>query len=179
MFTADSLSNNRTVCLCFLFQINRHIARVILPHRTFLCVWYFLPSYVFGGVVLVTHYKCQRDLSPKPVHLLLGASGPWWRAHRCRHPAPTRWLSLLICSLSLSPSAFHSRRTGIFSWFISSNLRRFSGTPPRVPLWARTLSWLQGAFTAGLILVNQYVTLRPIRAVAVCWYQGMAAKQTD
>lgn len=28
-----------------------------------------------GGAGLVTHYKCQKDLSPQPVHLLPGAAG--------------------------------------------------------------------------------------------------------
>ncbi len=140
------------------------------------------PSCGVGGVGLVTHYKCQKDLSPKPAHLLLGAAGALMESLSLhRQPAPTRRLpSLFFFSLSLTPLQ-------TLLVLLETDRHPLLVRSPRVisgvcwhstvhTLCARTRSWLQGAFSAGLLLVNWYVTLRPIRAV--CWYQGMAVKQT-
>lgn len=66
---------------------------------------------VFGGVGLVTHYKCQKDLSPQPVHLLLGAAGATdGRGELVSAHQKT-------CLLDLS----HSRWIDTLFWFIHIN----------------------------------------------------------
>lgn len=142
------------------------VVNVSVTHFPLLCRWW---SRVWG---LVTHYKCQWDLSPQPVHLLHRASGPWSRAIHCtdrntqKKPSSAHPLSLTaplafsgVISLSSSPGLFNS-----------SNLRSFSVRA----LWVCTRCRLQGAFTAAVLLVNWYVTLCPIRAER--WCQGMTVK---
>lgn len=59
----------------------------------FVCVCVCHCSCVAGRVSLVTHYKCQRDLSPKPAHLLLRVPGTLMESMSPRradihHPPP-------------------------------------------------------------------------------------------
>lgn len=97
-----------------------------------------------GGVGLVTHYKCQKDLSPKPVHLLLGAAGATDGELVVAQTASTHHKTFTTYLLSLS----------------------FSPPPCFAPDWSAsslgffTSSNCSGAFTAGVLLVNWYVTLR-------------------
>lgn len=79
-------------------------------------MWRSLLSCFVGRVGLVTHYMCLEDLSPKPMHLLLGAAGLWLRACRCtgsqRHPPED------IHHLSCSPTRPPTRPTN--PWKFSS-----------------------------------------------------------
>lgn len=85
-----------------------------------------------GGVGLVTHYKCQRDLSPKPVHLLLGAAGATDGELVIAQTASTHKMTFTTYSvLSHSPSnssaRFHARLTGVLSY--GGSPAKFPGSP--------------------------------------------------
>lgn len=132
-------SSDCTVCVC------AHTCAGVV----YMCVW--LSPRVVGGVGLVTHYKRQKDLSPKPEHLLLGAAGALMTASTHQKTCTTFLFSLtslqpLHVSLEADQHPLSVCSTGS-SYPLSMHLR--------------------GAFTAGVLLVNWYVTQCPIRACAL------------
>lgn len=144
------------------------------------------PLCVVGRVGLVTHYKCQKDLSPKPVHLLLGAARLWLRACRSSSPPSTKdFPPIYLFSPSAQILQICTKRPISIFFYLLRSTRVISGAPLS---WSSTrrapiepcrllLKVLQGPFTAGLLLVNWYVTVRLVRAVG-WWCQGMATKHT-
>lgn len=81
-----------------------------------------------GGVGLVTHYKCQKDLSPKPVHLLLEAAGATDGELVVAQTASThhKTFTTYLLSLSLSLPIHVSPQTDQHPLSVSS---------PRVTAW--------------------------------------------
>lgn len=115
---------------------------------------------VVGGVGLVTHYKCQEDLSPQPVHLLLGAAGATDGRGELvsAHQKTCSACQIFLTQVGSTPS---------FGLFTSVNLVSFSAFCGVAVDYGERLQ----------LLVNRYGTLRPIGAV--CEGMGAEAKKAS